>query len=112
MVSNSTGVLVTMTTESLTRSVSVSVTSSDYYNISLTGNSVCSGNLTTSVTTDSERLFNILYTIYSSLRVNNFIISSNCTGDLVNTHDYGPGDTIWCIYQCLLVIPVRPQLLL
>ena len=43
-----------MTTESQTSSVSVSVTSSDYYNISLTANSVCSGNLTTSVTTDSE----------------------------------------------------------
>ena len=59
MVSNSTGVLVTMTTESQTRSVSVSVTSSDYYNISLTGNSVCSGNLTTSVTTDSEWLYSM-----------------------------------------------------
>ena len=29
--------------------ISVSVTSSDYYNISLTANSVCSGNLTISV---------------------------------------------------------------
>ena len=48
-------VLVTMMTEGQTRSVSVSVTSSDYYNISLTANSVCSANLlTTSVTTDSE----------------------------------------------------------
>ena len=56
MISNSTGVLVIMTIESQTRSVSFSVTSSDYYNISLTGNSVCSGNLTTSVTTDSEWL--------------------------------------------------------
>ena len=27
------------------------------------------------------------------MTVNNFNISSNCTGDLINT-DYGPGDTV------------------
>ena len=55
MVSNSTGVLVTMTIEGQTRSVSVSVSISDYYNISLSAISGC-GNTTSVTTSESDTL--------------------------------------------------------
>ena len=85
MISNSTKVLVTMMTESQTRSVSVSVTNSDYYNISLTGNSVCSGNLTTSVTTDSE-LYSMCTLIIIILLI--FLVASTACVDSITGECY------------------------
>ena len=75
-----------MTTESQTRSVSVSVTSSDYYNISLTGNSVCSGNLTTSVTTDSEWLYSMCTLIIILLLI--FLVASTACVDSITGECY------------------------